>query len=90
MIVNEDMRRLAPIPDAGSLHLSLENKASKCLCEELNKWDLKNAKMITRYENLIEQSINICADLNTKNYKYCSSESPKETIILHDVNQYYL
>ncbi len=34
--------------------------------------------------------INICADLNIKMYKYCSSENPTEPIIIIDGFQYYL
>jgi hypothetical protein len=42
-------------------------------------------------EKLIEQKlINICADLNIKKYKFCSSENPTEPTIFIDGNQYYL
>jgi len=42
-------------------------------------------------EKLIEQKlINICADVNIKKYKYCSSENPTEQTINIDGNQYYL
>jgi hypothetical protein len=34
-----------------------------------------------------QKLINICADLDIRKYKYCSSENPTEQIINTDVNQ---
>lgn len=75
--------------EAADILLNVINeKYNICMCENIIYMKINNIWI--NNEKIIDQTlINICADLNIKQYKYCASENTLEPTTLIDGTKYY-
>jgi len=88
-IKNNELIAMTDNEAANILLKKINDDYNICICEGVKYMKVNNIWI--NDNDLIEQKlIKICANLNIKKYKYCSSENPTEPTINIDGNQYYL
>ena len=88
-IKNNELIAMTDNEAANILLKKINDDYNICICEGVKYMKVNNIWI--NDNDLIEQKlIKICANLNIKKYKHCSSENPTEPTINIDGNQYYL